>query len=78
MILQLSLCAPERVIDRKIKIGMPLVRLAAADGEGLHPGPDDPGGHGWNRRADREHTLWTDNAADQDAVDIIESVAACL
>lgn len=38
----------------------------------------DPGGHGWNRRADREHTLWTDNAADQDAVDIIESVAACL
>jgi len=38
----------------------------------------EPGGRGWNRRADREHTLWTGDAADQDAMDIIESVAACL
>lgn len=26
---------------------VPLIRLTPTDGESLHPGPDDPGGHGW-------------------------------
>ncbi len=39
----------------------------------------EPDGRGWNRRADRDRQiLWTGDAADQDAEDIIESIAACL
>jgi hypothetical protein len=39
----------------------------------------EPDGRGWNRRADRDRRiLWTGDAADQDAEDIIESIAACL
>ena len=41
---------PQRATDEELlrrTAGMPLVRLTPTQGEGLHPGPDDPGGHGW-------------------------------
>jgi deazaflavin-dependent oxidoreductase (nitroreductase family) len=41
---------PQRATDEELvarAAAMPLVRLTPADGGELHPGPDDPGGHGW-------------------------------
>jgi deazaflavin-dependent oxidoreductase (nitroreductase family) len=41
---------PQRATDEELvrrAAGMPLVRLTPLEGDGLHPGPDDPGGHGW-------------------------------
>lgn len=41
---------PQRATDEELvgrTAAMPLIRLTPMDGDGLHPGPDDPGGHGW-------------------------------
>ncbi len=41
---------PQRATDEELLSrmgGVPLVRMAPADGTELLPGPDDPGGHAW-------------------------------
>jgi deazaflavin-dependent oxidoreductase (nitroreductase family) len=41
---------PQRATDEELlrrTAGMPLIRLTPTHGDGFHPGPDDPGGHGW-------------------------------
>jgi hypothetical protein len=35
----------ERILERVSWV--PLVRISAADGRPIEPGPDDPGGRGW-------------------------------